>query len=385
MVVTIVADVLGKENNGTTIACMNLIRYLKSKGDEVRIVCCDKDRKGEDDFYVVPTMYLGCLLNYVIKKNEVSLAKPKKDILEKAIIGSDVVHIMIPFKLGRAALKIAIKNNIPVTAGFHCQAENFTGHLYGLMNSFAVNHLVYKNFYNKFYNKVDAIHYPTEFIKDVFEKAIKNKTNAYVISNGVNDKYCKKESFKPIELQDKFIILFIGRFSKEKSHEVLINAIKYSKYKEDIQLVFAGSGPRRNKLIKCAKKAKINMPIMNFYSRDELIKVINYADLYCHPSVAEIEAISCLEAICCGKVPVISNSERSATKYFALDNLSLFECNNSKDLASKIDFWIENPKLKEEYSIKYLQNVNKFNQDECMKKMRNMLLDVIDNKGENNE
>ena len=30
MKITIVCDVLGEENNGTTIAAMNLIRFLKS-------------------------------------------------------------------------------------------------------------------------------------------------------------------------------------------------------------------------------------------------------------------------------------------------------------------------------------------------------------------
>ena len=43
----IVCDVLGKENNGTTVAAMNLIRALRAKGHEVRIVCPDRDRAGE--------------------------------------------------------------------------------------------------------------------------------------------------------------------------------------------------------------------------------------------------------------------------------------------------------------------------------------------------
>ena len=44
MKITIVCDVLGKENNGTTIAAMNLIRYLREHGHEVRVLCCDQDR-----------------------------------------------------------------------------------------------------------------------------------------------------------------------------------------------------------------------------------------------------------------------------------------------------------------------------------------------------
>lgn len=42
MKIVVVCDVLGEENNGTTIAAMNLIRHLKSQGHEVRILCADQ-------------------------------------------------------------------------------------------------------------------------------------------------------------------------------------------------------------------------------------------------------------------------------------------------------------------------------------------------------
>lgn len=47
MKITIVYDVLGKENNGTTIAAMNMIRHLREHGHEVRVLCCDQDRIGK--------------------------------------------------------------------------------------------------------------------------------------------------------------------------------------------------------------------------------------------------------------------------------------------------------------------------------------------------
>ena len=58
MKITIVCDVLGKENNGTTIAAMNLIRSLKEKGHEVKVVCNDKDKKNLEGYYVVPELNL---------------------------------------------------------------------------------------------------------------------------------------------------------------------------------------------------------------------------------------------------------------------------------------------------------------------------------------
>ena len=65
------------------------------------------------------------------------------------------------------------------------------------------------------------------------------------------------------------------------------------------------------------------------------------SDLYVHAADAEIEAIACIEAFSSGLVPVIANSPKSATPQFALDERSLFEAGNPKDLADKIDYWIE--------------------------------------------
>lgn len=59
MIVTVVSDVLGVENNGVTIAAMNLIRSLKEKGHTVRVLCPDVDRMGQEGYYIVPTLNAG--------------------------------------------------------------------------------------------------------------------------------------------------------------------------------------------------------------------------------------------------------------------------------------------------------------------------------------
>ena len=99
MTIAVICDVLGKENNGTTIAAMNLIRSLREKGYDVRVVCSDPERAGQKDFYVVPTLNLGPLNAYVAK-NGVALANPDRNILTAALNGVDHVHVMMPFALG---------------------------------------------------------------------------------------------------------------------------------------------------------------------------------------------------------------------------------------------------------------------------------------------
>ena len=376
MNLTIVCDVLGSETNGQTLAATNLIKYM-SKKHNVKVLCADQDKKSIPNYYVVPNLSLGPF-NVIVKKNNVTLAKPKNGIVEAALKDADHVHIMLPFALGRRALKIAKKHNLSVTAGFHAQAENFSSH-FRMHKSKLFNMAVYKNFYNGFYKNVDGIHFPTEFIRDDFESFVKRKTPAYIISNGVNSHITKKIVEKPDNLKDKIVILSTGRYSIEKSQNVLINAIMHSKYKEKIQLILAGQGPLENKFKHLAKKLP-NYPIFKLYNRDEMQDILNMCDFYVHPANFELEGIACLEAICAGKLVIVSDSPRSATKNFAVDEMCIFKHNNPKNLAGVIDYWIEHPEKKAVCEDKYFACANKYNQDKCMEQMELMFFDVMKKK-----
>ena len=366
MKITIVCDVLGQENNGLTIATMNLIRYLKERGHEVKVLCADADKKDLEGHYVVPNKDFGVFDNY-LEKNGVSLASPDKEIIESAIKGTDVVHIMLPFALGQAVAKITEEKKIPTSAGFHLLAENFSSHIF-MNKSRLVNHLTYEYFHNMF-KRVDAIHYITQYVRDLYE-GMYGKTNGYVISNGVSD------LFKPEHISHDdgyFRILYTGRYSREKSHKVLIRAVAKSRYKNKILLTFAGRGPLEEKLKEEAKVLPVP-PVFGFFGREEMPAVDNSADLYVHAAEYEAEGIGCLEALACGVVPVINDAPKSATKFYAIDEKSLFKCNDSDDLAAKIDWWIEHPEIKAEYSEKYARmSDEKFRRSVCMKRMEEML------------
>lgn len=370
MVVTIVCDVLGRANNGTTIAALNLIDALKKRGHTVRVVCSDAERKDQEGFYVVPTLDLGPFNNYM-KKNGVTLAKADRRVIGEAIDGADVVHFMIPFSMGAKAARLAHKRGIPVTAGFHCQAENFTSHVF-MKDVWLANHLFYRFVWLNSYRYCTRIHYPTQFIRDTFEKAIRKKTPGMVISNGVNRAFRETPVARAPEQKGKFVIHFTGRFSKEKTHRVLIDAADRSNYRDRIQLEFAGDGPLYEKLKKRGQKLP-NPPEFGFYSREELVKKLNEADLYVHPAEVEIEAIACLEAISCGLVPVIANSKRSATRYFAIDERNLFKNKSAKSLAARIDYWIEHPREREEMRALYRGFAELHEFENCMDRMEQMI------------
>ena len=114
-----------------------------------------------------------------------------------------------------------------------------------------------------------------------------------------------------------------------------------------------------------------------FRPKEELVKVINFCDLYVHPSYAEIESIACVEAITCGLVPVIADSKMSAAKHFALTEHNLYRSGDTDSLARQIDFMIENPQLRNDLRLRYIEYAERFRIEKCIDKMEEMFEDAI--------
>ena len=371
MKIAIIADVLGEENNGTTITVKRLIKNLKMRGHDVEVV--SPGETDEEGFHSVGKRDFKIFNNYV-KRNGVELAKPDEALLRKVIGDCDVVHILMPFKMGKTAIRIANKLKKPVTTAFHVQPENVTSHV-GLQKSKTANNFLYKYFYESFYRYAEYIHCPTQFIADTLKKH-GYEADMRVISNGVDPIYKPEKEEKPADLEGKFCILTTGRLTKEKCQSDLLKAVKQSRYSDRIQVFIAGDGPLKDKLERMGKKLR-NRPEIAFLPKEELAKRINYSDLYVHTSYAEIESIACVEAITCGLVPVIANSEMSAARYFALSEDDLYSSGNSGALAEKIDRMIENPRLRKDLRSRYIEFAEQFRIEKCIDRMEEMFEDAI--------
>ena len=108
---------------------------------------------------------------------------------------------------------------------------------------------------------------------------------------------------------------------------------------------------------------------------------MNYSDLFIQASDVETESISCLEAIACGVVPIISDAKMCATKQFALIKQSLFEHGNAKDLAKHIDEWLENPQMLKAYRNNYAESAKQYNIDKSIKSIMKAYKFIIENNG----
>lgn len=354
MIIVYVIDSYGEFSNGTTMTALRSKKHLEKLGHTVRIVS-NTSVCGPEYFHLkerhIP------IVSKMSKKQSMSFAKPDKLVFEEAFKDADLVHLFAPFKASRVAYKVAKKMNIAISCAFHVQPEHISYGLglgkYGLV----VANFVYRLFYAMFFRKIKHVHCPTAFIAEKIKQHGYKNCIPHIVTNGVGKQFFTNPE-REFE-KDSYKILSIGRFSLEKRQETLIKAVANSKYKDKLEISFAGKGPRLLKLQKLVKKFNVKATF-NFFDQKDLIEEIKKSDLYVHSAEAEIEGISALEAIASGLVPIIADSKQSATKQFTLDERSVFKVRNYKELASKIDYWLDNPNERKIASDNYKKHMENF-------------------------
>lgn len=373
MKVLLVLDQFDGANNGNTITARRLYTILKKHGHDVRILASGESR---DDKWGLPTVKVP-IFNELIKKQGFVFAKPVEKTIEEAVKWADIVHVVMPFMISRKATKLAIKYNKPMTSAFHVQPENiwFSVNLGNVKPLISFTYFFAKQYIFKYHS---FIHCPSNMIANQLRKH-HYKADIRVISNGIESDFVYNKREKDSCFKGKYLIVMSGRYSHEKRQDLIIEAVKKSKYEKDIQIFLAGQGPVEEEYRRLAK-GLTNPIIMQFLTKDKLKDLFSQTDLYIHASDAEIEAMSCMEAFASGLVPVIANSERSATPQFALDERSLFKAGSSDDLVKKIDYWIEHPEEKKEMEYKYAESAKKYALEECVNKMEKMFTDAIETK-----
>ena len=371
MKILLVIDTYDTNNNGTSISAQRFAAVLREHGNEVRILTTGEPAP---DKFVLKEFKVP-LFNDLIHSHGFQFAQVDLDIIREAVAWADIVHCMMPFALETATKLIADQMHKPSTAAFHIQPENMTSSI-GLGKAERINDRFYQVFNWTLYSRFTHIHTPSQFMADELVKH-GYKAKIHVISNGIDPSFVYTKCPKDPQYEGKILIVMVGRLSGEKRQDVIINAVPYSKYADRIQLVFAGKGPKYDEYVELGKQLK-NPPQFVFLTKDELIHLLAQTDLYVHASDMESEAISCIEAFATGLVPVIANSEDSATPQFALDGRSLFAPGRPKDLARAIDWWLDHPDEKAKMEREYAEAAKKYDIDTSVRLCEQMFREAIE-------
>ena len=384
MKILFVLECANQPTNGTTASCVRFAKELEKKGHEVTIIGCDNIIGEKYHRYYGLPKYKFPLADKAIVKDGFLLCKLIYQTLFDAIKGQDVVHTFLPFKLSNVCRLIAQEQGIAVTTAMHIVPQNCTAAIH-LGWSKLINGTILYCFKRYLYNQVRYVHCPSPMAAQLMKDRHFKNNEARVISNGVTPFFHKLDNVqKPEEYKDKFIVCMSGRLADEKRQDLIIKAVAKSKYNKNIQIILCGQGPNHDIYLRLAKRRKLANPLkIKFCSQEELRETLNYIDLYIHASDYEIEGISCIEAMACGTVPLISNHKFCATKDFAVDKEHcLFKHGSPKDLARKIEWFYEHQDELEKMKALYLENAKKYALEDQVDALEQMFIDAYNERKE---
>ena len=166
-------------------------------------------------------------------------------------------------------------------------------------------------FIKRIITNATAVSAANEYEKEIFRN-LNKKSKIEIIRNGVNlETLVTKENFKERYGIDSRFVLFVGRFSKSKGIENLMNALNIIKHEEvfsDVRLVIMGVDfGYEQKMEEMIKKFDLSEKIMVIKNppRDDVISAYGESEFLILPSQWELSPLVPLESFAFKK-PVIS-------------------------------------------------------------------------------
>lgn len=300
----------------------------------------------------------------------------KKVLLEERI---DVVHIILPMSGALVAIKAAKSLGIKIVAHSHSQPENLFMDIPKILGRQLLD-----NMWNKYlawiYSKAESIIYPSQMGYELLNHLTVKDKPSHVISNGVNT-----EIYRPTEVGDFYErfniptdtvnLVYVGRLFPEKSVDTLIKAIPHIiAVHPKTHVIIVGGGYLRVKLEELARNLNVSnhLSFLGLVNDEDKILAYNAGDIFVSPSFAELEGMTVLEAMACGKPIIVPDAKMNAARFFVSDNGFLFETINAKDLAEKALRLIVSADLREKMGKNSLAKSKEYNihkSVECLEKL----------------
>jgi len=275
-----------------------------------------------------------------------------------------------------AAWLVSKKTSIPLVA---TDQGGLTTHPY-LKESGLFFKFVYKiqNFYiKKIIKHASTVCAANEYEKKIFLDIYK-QSKIEIVRNGVNLKsLVSKKNFKEEYKINSNFILFVGRFSKSKGIENLINALKMIKNEikiSNVRLVIMGVDfGFEDEMIKLIEKFDLSDEIIVIKNppRVDVISAYGESEFLILPSLWELSPLVPLESFAF-KRPVISTNSHGIP-YTVQDNKNgiLVEPENSKQLADAITKLLNDSDLREKLGLEGYNFVH--NECNCVSMAKNVL------------
>lgn len=293
--------------SGVSISVDILQKELIKLGHDVYVICNSHEHAEEDDKVI---RFSGKSLP-MKGMHEYKVSKVTRKRVEK--IGSmrfDVIHCHTEFTMGRLGRRAAKKFNIPVVHTYHTMYEDYCH----FISKTLVRPLrFFSKVYSKsFANSADSVVFPTIKVKKTFDRYGFTK-KADIIPTGIYTDKFRKINFNNHEVarlrdtlgiaEDDFVMLFLGRLSREKSIETLIRKFALlSKDNPKLKLLLVGGGPDGEFFENIVNELKLNDSVIftGMVPPDSVALYYHVSDVFCNFSTTETQGLTFIEALASG-------------------------------------------------------------------------------------
>lgn len=383
--IAMVCDPISDYKSGVLVSTLRFAERLRNRGHRIIFIAARSPMNPKDDTLNEFKVYR--FPSVLLPKSEGSwyVSFPSKEKIKKILREEkiDILHTLLPMPSSVISIRAAKSLGIKVVAHSHAQPENIFMHLpkYLGRNFFS---RVYYRYLLWLYKQAHAVIYPSEFAKKMFAN-ISGGANHVVISNGVDAGEFKKVDagnfFGKFNLSDKDKkIFYVGRLHPEKCVDTMIKSIPHViKHQPDAHFFIAGFGHQEDSLKQLAEKLDLSKKVtfMGKISEEDKIMAYNACDIFVSPSMAELEGMTVLEAMACGKPIIIANSENSAATYFVDNNGFLFEPENEKDLANQIVSMLADEDLRKKMGEVSFQKSKQYDINESVSKLEDLYYSIL--------
>lgn len=307
--------------DGVVVSVINFRNELEKRGHEVYLFASGNEKtkqmvKGDSRITVIKGITFK-------KYPQYSMALfPLASAFKVRNVRMDINHAHTPFMMGVHALTISKFDRKPLVGSFHTLFTNSSVIKEYTVDSKIVRKTILKyswKYAKFFYDNCNSTAAPSEAIKRMLIR--KDIKNVDVIPNGTDLKRFNpkidgsKVRSKLLKSGRERLVMYVGRLSREKRLETLINSARSFK-DENVRFALVGTGPAYNYYQRMISRLNLHdkIKLVGFVDNSELPKYYAACDAFCIPSTFETQGVVSLEAMACGK-PVIG------ADYLALSDL----------------------------------------------------------------
>jgi 1,2-diacylglycerol 3-alpha-glucosyltransferase len=298
--------------SGVVVSVDTLRNELTKLGHEVFIVANEHEKVNDKDDHIIRIKGLNLPMKGLEDFRIGKITKAKMERIKNLKL--DVIHCHTEFSMGRLGRAVARKYHIPVVHTYHTMYEEYVHYISKL---FKGPLRVMSKWYSKsFANSADYVIFPSMKVKRTFEEYGFHGESS-IIPTGIYLEEFRKINYKQGDLDDlrkslgidldDFVMLFLGRLSREKSITELIK--EFAKLYEQVpslKLLLVGGGPDKDYFAKVAKDQGVEKAVIftGMVPQKNVGKYYHISDLFVNFSISETQGLTYIEALASG-VPLL--------------------------------------------------------------------------------